>query len=467
MSRRGFYEPSPDQAERIVRINPLTRFLCSPSPIWRVGLATIMAATFAAIGSVPNPASGTPIITPKCGWYFQLGGTQINLTYPDAGARYWGSILPIPTGGHIEIKGEFPHARYFSLTTYTAQTQAIDGITDSQIVPDPGSTNPFRPGANRTATKRSYTLRVVAGQAPAVGRAQNTIYTTSTDGTKSAPPLFNAGMGLRIYLPDTGTGDTGGVALPQINLVSADGTRRALPGCQVLNVPKHNIQQALAASGEAVPLVGPGLLGQNPVHWRRYTNAVSAVLSLGLDNMLTGSFYDQLAAALDSILPTGGFFEAPDNKYLLATASREFGQVLQLRGTKPTTPRTASGERVMGSGQLRYWSMCTFSQASSLYNCANDEDVPNRADNNFVVVASTAAARPANARRACGVAWIPLGPVPQTFLMMRNMLPSPTFTHAVQNSKVGTEKQTLGAYYPTSTYFKTTQDFEALGCPVR
>jgi hypothetical protein len=444
----------------------LTTLISRSRYVARALLVAVLSLTgLVALDSGTTPATSAALINPNCSWYFQLGGTQVNLTYPDAAARYWGALWPIPAGGHIEVKGQFPHARYFSLTSYNIQTQAIDELTDDQIVPDPGSVNPYVPGADRSAVNRSYTISVVDQRAPATGRAPNTVYTTNADGSKTASPVLNAGLGLRIYLPDAGTGDTAGVPLPTITFVQANGSRQTLPSCQILTLPT-NFQKAIAAAGEAVPLTGPGVLARNPVHWRRYTNAVTAISSLALDNMLTGPLYDLLGAGLDKIIPTGGFFENPDGKYLLAPTSREFGQVLQLRGRMPTTPRTGSGEGTMTSGQLRYWSMCTFSQASSLYGCASDEDVPTRADGDFVVVATTAAARPSNARAACGVAWIPLGPVPQTFLMLRNMVPDPSFTHSIQRAEVGTEKATLGEYYPESTYFRTTKSFEALGCPV-
>ncbi|GAA4982972.1 hypothetical protein [Kitasatospora paranensis] len=77
--------------------------------------------------------------------------------------------------------------------------------------------------------------------------------------------------------------------------------------------------------------------------------------------------------------------------------------------------------------------------------------------------------RPANATRANGVNWLSLSPDgdgggaghgDDTPLILRNMLPSSAFTHAVQNTHTpGDERAVMGDYLPTGTY--TTATFEA------
>lgn len=415
--------------------------------------------------SAPAAAQVSGSVSAPCPWQFQIGGDQVNLTYPDAGARYWGGTLPLLPGTYIEFRGEFPRSRYFSLATYDPKSAAIDGLADAAINPDPGSTNPFRPGADRTTSRRAFTARLVNERVPASGRAPNTLYNESADGSRSARAFNGAGLGLRIYEPDAGTGDTGGVRLPQATLVLADGTRVALGGrCQTLKLPDVGTQPLLAGAGEGIPAWGPGLLAPAEVQWRRYTNAPNVLAGLVLDNDLTADTYTALRETLEERVPSGGFFENPDNKYVTALTSREHGQVLVLEGRLPTTPSTRYGDERMGTGQLRYWSLCTFSQASSLYDCVTDEDVPVGGDRRFTIALSTAAARPANARPACGVAWLPLGPHPQTMLMLRNMLPAPGFTEAIQRVAVGNEREEMGDHYPRGTYLRTSAAFERRGC---
>jgi hypothetical protein len=409
-------------------------------------------------------APGGAGVNPQCSWNIQIGGSQVDATFPDTGARYWGAAFQIPPGGYLEIQGQYPHTRYFSFETYTAESQAIDGLYDAEIAPDHGSVNPYVPGANRNTEHRNYTVYIVNGKVPASGRAPNTIYTSTTDGSNSEPTGL-AQIGYRIYLPDIGQDDTGGVGLPTITSVSSSGSRLLEPGaCQILTLPDLGAQQISAALGEGFPITGPGVLGLNPLRWRKYTNPVTAYSAAALDNQFTAPEYQQAASEFDATLPSGGFFENVDTAYLFAVADREFGQVLVLRGRVPTTPQTTLGQPIMGTGQMRYWSICAFSQASSVYGCADDSDIPAKNHHRFVVVLSTVAARPSNAIAKCGANWIPLGAAPQTVLLLRNMLPAPTFRYAVQNATVGTEQQTLGPYYPVGSYYQTTADFEKLGC---
>ena len=83
----------------------------------------------------------------------------------------------------------------------------------------------------------------------------------------------------------------------------------------------------------------------------------------------------------------------------------------------------------------------------------------------FTIVLSDPSDRPANATTACGVNWLPFGPAPESVAIMRNMLPDPTFTNAIQFAGYGTEARDMGAYYPAGQY-TTKGAFEARGCPL-
>ena len=76
---------------------------------------------------------------------------------------------------------------------------------DVQLAPDPGSTNPFLPGASRTAEQRDYTAFIEVGPRPAQP-APNTLYTGDSRGGTF---LY------RVYVPDAGRDAKGGVPLPQ------------------------------------------------------------------------------------------------------------------------------------------------------------------------------------------------------------------------------------------------------------
>jgi hypothetical protein len=410
----------------------------------RRGFLLWLAALLAFVGAT-SPVSAQ---TRSCSWAVEGSGTQANVLFPDQAATYWSSNQAIPQGGYVEIHGWFPHARYTSLTTYTGQAQSIDGLKDVNIVPDPGSSNPYLPGADRTVEKREYTVRLVRGQVPAGGREPNTIYTTSADGSKSGG-LATQRLSLRIYEGDQGQGRTGGVPLPQITLVAADGTRTTVPDCPDSGLPDVGLNPTVANAGSGEPsAVETGVRGEDPPRWRKFTGTGAALTD----------------GALGDEGPEGGFGDNPDNKYVYSYFSQNFGQVLVFKAKAPTYAATYDGQAVMGTGQLRYWSFCSNAQTTMFYGCKQDDQIPTDKHGYYTIVVSRTAARPRNATEACGVAWVPAGPLSTAVLILRNMLPDPSFAQAIQNASPGTEAATMGKYYPRGTYYATTADFERLGC---
>jgi hypothetical protein len=422
-------------------------------------LVPVVLAVLVVACAVPASAVAGEPPTRNCGWHAKISGDQLNLLYPDQAAKYWVALLPIPPGGHVEVAGRYPHARYISLHVYNPTLSAIDALADEEIAPDAGSLNPFLPGADRTAANRSYRVRVVNERAPSGPRAPNTIYTTSADGEKTSQ--FVASLAFRVYVPDRGRDDSGGVGLPALALVTADGTRIPLPECPAVVLPDLKLTEGLASLGAPIPSTEAN---PAPPLFRKHVNvATSLVNALVADNI-----GEQAAAPLRALtlqLPSGGFGENLHNKYIAASMRAQRGQVLALRAKAPTTPATENGEPTMGAAEMRYWSFCTNIITTSYLGCVNDNDVPLHGDRRFTIVVSTAAARPANARRECGVAWLPAGPLTSTVLIFRHMLPDPAFPHSVQRAELGTEEATLGEYYPRGQYYPTRAAFEALGCP--
>lgn len=438
------------------------------------GLVGVVVSLLGGVSSTIGGASGpstvpstpTTITAPapaSCPWVARISGDQLNVAFPDAAANYWVADVPLPAGGRIEVSGRFPHARYMSLIDYSAASQAIDGLADYQIAPDGGSSNPFLVGANRNATRRSYTVKVVSGSVPASGRARNTIYTSN--GTKVSPP-GSVVLIYRVYEADRGLDITGGTGLPRLKVVSATGQSVSLPGCQSDSLPNLGVTERLANAGAsgASPLPNTGLGSRNPPVWVRYTNPASGVVTGALDNQLTGNNLYPFLYTLTNTLPSGGFFENIDNAYVTSFYSAGFGPVLSFRAKAPTFPHTYDGQSPMQTGQLRFWSFCTANAATMYYACMRDDQVPVDHSGYYTVVISTAANRPRNAKAACGYTWLPAGPSPQTVLILRNMLPAPGFRHAIQDSSPGNERQVMGPYYPRGRYYSSVAAFEKQGC---
>jgi len=392
--------------------------------------------------------SQAAIAAPRsCGFTVVGSGTQVNALFPDEAATYWVANLPIPQDGYIELHGAFPHARYTSVTTYTGQQQSIDGLSDRQILPDPGSSNPFLPDADRTVANRAYTLKIVRAQKPASGGPPNTIYTTSADGTKSGGQA-NQRFSLRIYEGDRGHGREGGVPLPDITLVTSDGQRTTLPQCPYQDPPDVGLIQTLANAGTGVsPPASLNPKAEDPPVWHKFTSTASSVTGRDIPGA-----------------PEGGFGDNPDNKYMVAQLSQGFGQVVEFTATAPTYPKTYDDVPVMGTGELRYWSFCTNSPTTQFYACKEDDQIPLAKKRTYRIVVSTAAARPRNANEACGITWIPSGPTGASILILRNMQPDPGFAHSIQRTEPGTEETVMGDYYPRGKYYATTTDFEKTGC---
>jgi hypothetical protein len=407
----------------------------------------------------------------SCGWLFRLSGDQLNVAFPDQAARYWVAELPLPPTFHVEISGEFPHSRYISFITYDPASRAIDGIHDTQIVSDAGSTNPFLTDADRTASSRSYTVEVRIGavQVNPDGsrtRAPNTIYTArSDDPTKTSSPTQTAMVVYRVYEADQGRDIAGGVGLPEIDLVSDDGSQRmVIPDCPDHSLPDTSaLTQGLADAGS-----GPGnddipsteLGGRNPPVWLKYTNLANGVANGVLNNDRTDALWPSAQQATN-MLPSGGFYENIDNAYMTTFDTASFGDVLVFHGKAPTTPQTyLPTDTTMGSGQLRYWSMCSNMTTTQFLGCVKDDDVTLDASGDYTIVISTLANRPMTADASCGIDWLPKGPLPSAPIILRNMLPDPSFTQAIQNATQGAEVSTLGLYYPQGYYFAHASSFD-------
>ena len=415
----------------------ITRGVLTAAAAVAVGSAGVVAAapTHAADASQRN-----------CAWTVELDPDGVNALYPDRAARYWVLDLPASPKDSLRINGIYPHARYTSLTSYDSALRSADGIPDVDIAPDRGSSNPFRTGADRatTARRRHYTVRVVMGRTPE-HPARNTLYTESSDGSRQGTTFLVA---LRIYEPDKGLPDDGGVPLPSVTLDTPAG-RAPLPNCATAPTPGSTNQTVADAPA---PVTGSG--STTAIVWHKFYNLPTAVA----DNT------EPAAAPATMALPKGGFADNPDNKYVSAVVSTARAPAVIIRGKLPVTPETFDRARRMPAAQLRYWSMCSNELASErFYGCLMDDQMPLAEGRHFTLVVTTAADRPANAVTRCGVAWLPAGPAPDTVLIERNMLPQATFRHSIQAARYGHEKHDLGAYYPAAHY-ATTAQVEKLGC---
>jgi len=407
----------------------------------------------------PPVAADAAIVEHSCFWngpWVREDPTR-DYAYPDTGAAYWSARFTLPEGTELQLRGDYPHARYSSLVLYDDQGEPTDSLHDTDIEPDAGSQNPYREGAERGARPRRWSLRIQAA-APPSPRPPNRLY--SGHRQREVSLLY------RVYVPDRRYGRTGGVPLPQAQLIDAGGAVIGeAESCKRISAndqPMPNTVPSLATYQLARerPLRGDTFPAQNPIQWH--------------------AFYDSRHLAACAYLHNcdgepqrkGGVFSNPDNAYLWTMLNRGYGPLVVLSGRLPRVPATLAGGGRMQPGDLRYWSLCNYeTYTQKAMDCVYDEQLPLDAERRYTIVVSRRADRPANARPECGVAWLEwsergdgAGHADDGLLFLRNMLPSPGFAQAVQNTrKPGDERAVMGEYLPAAVY-SSTAEFDKRGC---
>lgn len=151
------------------------------------------------------------------GWSLPHSGhSRVWQLYPDGNATYW--FYAITRGEEdttgLRFEGEFGHARFQSFTVYDDITgKIVEALCDTDIEPDPGGQNPYRPDVNRNTTNRNYTVTVVPEGSVAQGL---------TNVLAFPKEMTRISIWLRVYLADQEVahrkdGLSGGVPLPGIH----------------------------------------------------------------------------------------------------------------------------------------------------------------------------------------------------------------------------------------------------------
>lgn len=402
----------------------------------------------------------------------------INIAYPDAGVFYWSAIFTIPKGAKLLLEGQFPHSRYISLISYDGRGAPVESLADYLINPENGSTNPFQVGADRDAKKRDYRVEIVSQpvqklrlegiRLPAPKQVEGEDLKAIQPNQLHAPAYGRGQQSLlyRIYIPDKDRDETGGVGLPTPILVLENGdTLRGDATCGLLKT-RQPLQ--LTPNAVGVPMDKYYELVNLPDKPATHPATNPPTWYLQYDRKFLLGIYngDMPESPRKS---TGGFYPNVDNNYVRTIINRKFGKVFVLRGKLPKTPKTYNGDKTMTAGELVYWSLCSNQGFANtrVNDCLFDEQVPVDKNGNYVVVISRKADRPRNARRECGIGWLPMaddgdGALDEdvTVVQIRNMLASPDFPHSIQKvQEIGTEKEIMGGYLPQS-FYTTTAAFE-------
>ena len=413
---------------------------------------------------------------------------------PETWVTYTPAKFKLPAGATLVMQGEYPHNRYMSIDTY-AGPFPLDSIAGDDIEPDAGSTNPYRIGADRSATERSFTLRLVDEAKPA-SPPVNTLYLGSDDPELS---IFDRASELRhrSYLPDRGRDVMGDVDLPElvalelvdgtvieeekeicarINLNSTNGdlTETAVP------LEFHNALIAMAPEPERAP-------AQEVPRWERF---------FSLPYSYVGSFLLPTFEDFRKQIPVGGaaggggdLAGTQANAYLFLMLSHETPErkIAVSRVKLPNTPKTFDGQETLESAggelQAKYWSICSnvdvagnglteegFPTGVRQGMCHNDETVVLNEQRYTRIVHSLPEDRPWNAVNECGWSWLSSGKVdnlgrPVTQILLRPALDGePDFAENSTNvTSPGMERSVMGDYLPVTEYM-SREEFEALEC---
>jgi hypothetical protein len=466
--------------------------------IFVVGLAVMPVAALgeASVGAVTPGEQGLGPIA-ACFWgrpgvnvgpIDELSYPVENELGPDTNVAYYYTRFQLPAGATVVLHGQFPHARFFSLTTYVVKGEVpgypSTSIYDEQIDPDPGSINPFRHGEDRDARSRSYTV-TISGQTPPVNPAPNTLYAGQEGATGDTQQIE---LMMRIYRPDKNLEANGGVPppAPTLNLVGALPVVEEAAVCSAL-ADVSGIENIITAHvgvpvstyvhlRELAPAPHPAT---NPPTWERFFNNARVLVPFFRG---AGEPYESLIEQLPTGI-AGGLYSTPSNAYMNAYVDRTIGpnteghNILVLHAKMPTHPETYEHNLLNESAgvEVRYWSLCGYGSVAPLLpvrsSCLFDQEVPTNSNGEYTIVVSLPEDRPRNARPWCGVAWMDWGTTGDGHgrptldeLVIRNQLSSPTFAQSIEAVTVpGTEREVMGAYYPTGTY-ETKQQFEGGRC---
>ncbi len=427
---------------------------------WSTALRAALLAAMLLTPRGARAADELADVFPHCSWWLETTPETMNVAYPDTEATYWTTPFIARPGLRLTVTGQFPEARYFSLTVYdntfgyfTTAEGVTSGIADYRIAPDAGAANPWQTSGSVAGGAFTVTVKrdVTAGEANAIPLVPS----TPVDGKLPSDVGF---LIFRVYVPAGGNTQ---VVLPTVTV--DDGARRTpLPLCSAQAVKR------IARDGGAAARVARML--------RRLRKGRTPYSPpCGTDCPPSLQFFLPSPGVTSSVFPN------PDNAYVSALFTPTRGTVVVVRGLAPSSP-TTPGSGVVGdtigaapvpwtdpTWQVRYWSITNNvyekpfpvvtlgSGDRAVYGGAPDLTTPLDADGRYTVVVSHPADRPDNATLADGVAWLPTqvsAPKAWETLIVRNMLPNPTFANAIQQidpadyGDPAAAAAAMDAYYP-------------------
>ncbi|WP_238882921.1 hypothetical protein [Clostridium sp. YIM B02551] len=347
-------------------------------------------------------------------------------------------IFPYEVNPDIEIviKGQFPYARYMSFTLAGQLDNVIATAPDKALIPDPGSTNPFLPGANWNAENRNYTIKISSNPPPQGSEhfvpeaGNNTFYAgTLKDGT----PNKIGFIGIRIYVPSIGYDKTGGVGLPKITYCAAKKYCR-----------NTMFSETFAQTTQTKNL-------QNPAYVFSKDSLFQGCNDIAEQNC-------DLIWSRIGVIATRLLQPDLNTVYILSyQIKRDPGKLLFIRWKAPTFPNTYHNMGILGNEDMRYWSM-SFITRVGLLGLSTLGDFQTTIDRKGYVnlVISFGASRPSCVTTENGFTWVDASNLPLVPLTLfyRNNQISSSFPYTAKDVPEGqiVPPEVMREYYPCGKY---------------
>ncbi len=389
---------------------------------------------------------------------------------PDLQTTYLFLATPLaPFGSKLIIEGEFPHCRFFSiqvsppLSGFEYSTNRIFGpgeisIVDADIEPLEGSLNPFRKGANRNATERSYRLEfnLVMNDELNFGETSACFpYRNNSNALNASliswrgPEMINLtdshkvhydgmwNMGsvcIRICQPDDHVDALGGVPLPKVYYELPTGQKYFISSdfsnhkdFYELNTNNEN-KENLVEFADTITSTG----------WYKAWSFQSVLLMAEYlrKGFLTLAEAEKVRETELAWTGKGEYQPNPANcesfanknnyeSILYRPVSFSHDRILILTGKLPTFPSTKNAEQIMQPSQVRYFAIsgidyCPSSPApAATVFSVSDNEILIDEDRNYIICISDIESRPENATAANGITWVDFGKQKQVLLLLR------------------------------------------------
>jgi hypothetical protein len=380
--------------------------------------------------------AGTLVGESRCPAWPGIGSPLTNNRFPyllDTSAsnyfsnRFWHGeggppgFIPVPAGGKVVFRGEYPRARYFAFHPNDFDTNTFPTLIDVDLEPDAGSANPYR-GPVPEGKARRYTAQLVFTPPPAEPEPNTTYVGLKRDGQPN-PAVFNilrsTGSELGPLPPNSCD-----VLLPSVSVYDANGAQTAHfdeadpypPGTEP---PVETTQFAPLPIPDHRGLARPGRFDVKS-NW--------------------GLPYDLLAS--DDILYVGTQY------------SQRWGELLVLRAKAFSTPHTPEEPVYAPGKQIRGFTVTNYNFWAGIANTSLiDHEIARDADGFLTLVVCTPEHRPSNATAANGVTWIDWGPYLDGQLTFRFLLRrDPPLVQLRRAIETGDAAPEIAPYVPRAAY---------------